>query len=181
MVDVIIIKSENSFKLKISKTSKMGYDLVKNKIHELQFVSHITNTSTFNFDFNQLANVMEHLDNQNIIYQFVYQSITQQQNEKHKDGDSDHTPKKSYRKKEFIDGRFKPVYKTVEIREHKDGYYWLEMEWHNEINDFLKTIDEESRYFDSDLKVWKITKPYLNDFVKAVDRAGLKYEIHYRA
>ena len=89
--------------------------------------------------------------------------------------------KKSYRKKEFIDGRFKPVYKTVEIREHKDGNYLLQMEWNNEINDFLKTIDEESRYFDSDLKVWKITKPYLNDFVKAVDRAGLKYEIHYRA
>jgi hypothetical protein len=53
------------------------------------------------------------------------------------------------------------------------------LEWNHEVTDFLKTIHDESRYFDADLKVWNITKPYLRSFVEAVEKAGLKYEIHY--
>ena len=179
MTDIYIFKNEKNFKIKVQETSQMGFDLVKNKLQELDFITHVPFTKSFIFHFNHLADVMLHLDNQNIVYQFVTRTNSQIMDKKPNEENSENTPRKAYRKKEFVDGKFKVVYKTVEIREHKDGFYLIEMEWNNEINDFIKTIDEESRYFDSDLRVWKITKPFLNDFVKAVDRAGLKYAIHY--
>jgi hypothetical protein len=178
MVDVNVFKYEKLFKLKISHTSKKGYEFLKNKILESGFITYIPDTRTFTFEFYQLADVMQYMDDNGIEYVFVNRTKGDDQTVNKQD-ESIETPKKSYRKKEFVDGVFKVIYKTVEIREHKDGYFQINMEWNHEVNDFLKTLHDESRYFDSDLKVWNITKPYLRSFVEAVEKAGLKYEIHY--
>jgi hypothetical protein len=169
---------KNYSNLKFHIPAKKALEFLKNKILESGFITYIPDTRIFTFEFYQLADVMQHMDENGIEYVFINRTKGDGQTVNKQD-ECIETPKKSYRKKEFVDGVFKVIYKTVEIREHKDGYFQINMEWNHEVNDFLKTIHDESRYFDSDLKVWNITKPYLRRLVEAAEKAGLKYEIHY--
>ena len=89
------------------------------------------------------------------------------------------TPKKTHRKKEFVNGKFKTIKKIVEIRQQKDGYYTIDMDWNLEVNTFLRSLDEDSRYFDSELKVWKMTSEHLADLTNVIEREGLLYQINY--
>ena len=60
MTDIYIFKNEKNFKIKVQETSKMGFDLVKNKLQELDFITHVPFTKSFIFHFNHLADVMLH-------------------------------------------------------------------------------------------------------------------------
>ena len=71
MVDVNVFKYEKLFKLKISHTSKKGYEFLKNKILESGFITYIPDTRIFTFEFYQLADVMQYMDDNGIEYVFI--------------------------------------------------------------------------------------------------------------
>ena len=55
----------------------------------------------------------------------------------------------------------------------------IDMDWNAEVNTFLRSLDEDSRYFDSELKVWKMTSEHLTDLTNVIEREGLLYKINY--
>ena len=63
MADICSFKNEKNYKLKLQDASKMGFDFIKNKLQDLDFITHIPFTKSFIFHFKHLTDVMLHLDN----------------------------------------------------------------------------------------------------------------------
>ena len=184
MVDVNIVKNQEVFKLKICLTNNIDYDSIKHMLLRLDSVKYNEENKTFLFNVNNLSKVMDCLDGEMIGYHFYnYENVNFEERalfaKKENVYQEPTTPKKTYRKKEFVNGKFKTINKIVEIRQQKDGYYTIDMDWNAEVNTFLRSLDEDSRYFDSELKVWKMTSDHLTDLTNVIEREGLLYKINY--